>query len=79
MEEKDELDYVAPSARASRPEDKAQDDRDFKARWIAYGMMLKGKADGYGIKWQGKDFQTWMHEITDAEVWHQMEDKCVKM
>lgn len=65
-----------PSADATRHEDKREDDKAFRARWIAFGMMLKGKADGYGLKWQGKDFQTWMHEITDAEVWHQTGGVC---
>lgn len=57
---------------------KQEDDKAFKAQWIPFGMWLKAKADSYGIDWRGKNLQTWMHEITDAETWHQTEDQCVR-
>lgn len=41
---------------------------NFLSRWIAYGMALKAKADGYGIDWRGKEFQTWIYEIGDADM-----------
>lgn len=59
---------VPPSAGADAPS-RTQDNKDFMARWIAYGMSLKGKADGFGIEWRGKNFETWMHEVNDAEQW----------
>jgi len=57
---------------------KREDDKEFLARWIAFGMALKNKADGYGVEWRGKPLETWMHEITDAEVWHQTEEQCTR-
>lgn len=42
--------------------------QDFKARWIAFGMMIKNRADGYGVDWRGKTFEKWLSEITFAEV-----------
>lgn len=62
-------DLVAPSARASRQKSPMEESKaNFLSRWIAYGMALKGKADGYNIDWRGKDFQTWIYEIGDAEM-----------
>lgn len=58
---------VAPSARASRPEDKTQDDRDFKGKWIAFGMSLKGRADGYGINWRKMSFEKFISAVEWAD------------
>lgn len=58
---------------------KQEDDNEFKRRWIAFGMSLKAKADGYGVEWRGKSLEVWMNEITFAEVFAAgKEEKCAK-
>lgn len=54
---------------------KAQDDSDFKARWIPFGMALKKKADGYGIDWRSMSMENFFKTLTTIEGWHQ-EDQC---
>lgn len=59
---------------------KREDDAEFKHRWIAFGMALKNKADGYGVEWRGKSLEVWMNEITFAEVWAKgQEEQCETM
>lgn len=48
---------------------KKDSNAEFKHRLISFGMAMKSKGDGYGIEWeQGERFETWLHRITDAEV-----------
>lgn len=59
---------------------KTQDDKDFLARWIAFGMSLKGRADGYGIEWRGTSFEKYMAEVSFTETWHETKEKeCARM
>lgn len=59
---------------------KAEDDADFKRRWIAFGMSLKAKADGYGIDWRGRSFEKYIAEVSFAETWHETkEEECARM
>lgn len=61
---------VAPSARPLGPESKAETDRVYKNRLIKFGMIMKAKADGYGIEWEpGERFETFLHRIDNAELW----------
>jgi hypothetical protein len=55
---------------------KTADDSEFKRRWIAFGMGIKGKADGYGIDWRTMSMEAWFKMITDVEKWHHTEEKC---
>lgn len=60
----------APSARPSGPQSKAEADRVYKNRLIKFGMIMKSKADGYGIEWEpGERFEHFLHRIIDAETW----------
>jgi len=43
---------------------KAEDDRDFKARWIPFGMRLKARADALGIDWRGLDLENYIAVIS---------------
>jgi len=52
---------------------KAEDDRDFKARWIPFGMRLKARADALGIDWRGLDLENYIAVIQAAEKWAQPE------
>lgn len=48
---------------------KAEDDKDFMARWIPYGKRLKAKGDGFGIDWRKMTFEQYEAAIAFAEEW----------
>jgi hypothetical protein len=48
---------------------KQQDDKEFKARWMAYGMSLKTRGDALGIEWRGKSFEKYEAEVSFYEEW----------
>lgn len=48
---------------------KAEDDSDFKARWIPLGMHLKKRGDALGINWREQSFEEYMAAIFTAEKW----------
>lgn len=55
---------VAPAGAARL---KSEDDREFKARWIKFGMALKGRADGYGIDWRTMSFEKLINAVGFAD------------
>jgi len=70
---------VPPSAVGEAPT-KAQDDKEFLSRWIAYGKSLKAEADGFGIDWRSTSFEKWEGAITFAKVWAEsQEEECETM
>lgn len=56
---------------------KSQDDAEFKRRWIAFGMSLKGKADGLNIGWRTRSFEEWIAAIGFAEEWAKGPRECM--
>lgn len=62
---------VPPAAGATRL--KSEDDREFKARWIPFGMRLKARADAFGIDWRELDLENYIAAIQAAEKWAQPE------